>query len=90
MIVGPILMILIVVGIVAGIILPLGVVPRDRTRFESHAAPSRALSFLRNVYATGEIELDEFTDFARSYLLDLIHDAPGFVAIGKPRALREA
>jgi len=62
MIVGPIFMILIVVGIVAGIIYLLGLSGATGPGSKSHAAHDRALSVLRERYATGEIDSTEFTE----------------------------
>lgn len=62
MIVGPIFMILIVVGIVAGIIYLLGLSGTIGPASKTHAAQDRALSVLKERYAKGEIDSTEFTE----------------------------
>ncbi len=62
MILGPIFMILIVVGIVAGIIYLLGLFGASGSAVNSHAAHDRALSLLKERYAKGEIDSTEFTE----------------------------
>ena len=62
MIVGPIFMILIVVGIVAGIVYLLGLAGATGPASKSHAAHDRALAVLKERYAKGEIDSTEFTE----------------------------
>jgi putative membrane protein len=62
MILGPIFMILIVVGIVAGIIYLLRLFGAVAPAVNSHAAHDRALSLLKERYAKGEIDSTEFTE----------------------------
>jgi putative membrane protein len=62
MVLGPIFMILIVVGIVAGIIYLLGLSGATGPGVRSHAAHDRALVLLKERYAKGEIDSTEFTE----------------------------
>ncbi len=62
MIVGPIFMVLIVVGIIAGIIYLLGLSGATGPVSKSHAAHDRALAVLKERYAKGEIDSTEFTE----------------------------
>lgn len=59
---GPIFMILIVVGIVAGIIYLLRLSGVVSPAVNSHAAHDRALMLLKERYAKGEIDSIEFTE----------------------------
>lgn len=62
MVLGPIFMLLIVVGIVAGIIYILRLFGAAGTSVSSHAAHDRALVLLKERYANGEIDSTEFTE----------------------------
>jgi putative membrane protein len=62
MILGPIFMILIVVGIVAGIIYLLRLFGVAGPAVSSHAAHDRALALLKERYAKGEIDSTEFAE----------------------------
>jgi putative membrane protein len=62
MVLGPIFMILIVVGIVAGIIYLLRLFGVAGPSVSSHAAHDRALALLKERYAKGEIDSTEFTE----------------------------
>lgn len=62
MVLGPIFMILIVVGIVAGIIYLLRLFGAVGPAVSSHAAQDRALALLKERYAKGEIDSAEFTE----------------------------
>lgn len=62
MVLGPIFMILIVVGIVAGIIYLLRLFGAAGPAVSSHAAHDRALALLKERYAKGEIDSAEFTE----------------------------
>ena len=62
MVLGPIFMILIVVGIVAGIIYPLRLFGAAGPAVSSHATHDRALALLKERYAKGEIDTAEFTE----------------------------
>lgn len=62
MMLGPIFMILIVVGIVAGIIYLLRLFGAVGPAVNNHAAHDRALSLLKERYAKGEIDSTEFTE----------------------------
>jgi putative membrane protein len=62
MILGPIFMILIVVGIVAGVIYLLRLYGVAGSAVSSHAAHDRALALLKERYAKGEIDSAEFTE----------------------------
>ncbi len=60
MVLGPIFMILIVVGIVAAIIYLLRLFGAAGPATSSHAAHDRALALLKERYAKGEIDSTEF------------------------------
>lgn len=62
MVLGPIFMILIVVGIVAGIIYLLRLFGAAGPGGSNHAAHDRALALLKERYAKGEIDSEEFAD----------------------------
>ena len=62
MVLGPIFMILIVVGIVAGVIYLLRHFGWAGHDSNSHAAHDRALALLKERYAKGEIESEEFAE----------------------------
>ncbi len=62
MVLGPIFMILIVVGIVAGIIYLLRLFGAAGPAASSHAAHDHALALLKERYAKGEIDTAEFTE----------------------------
>ena len=62
MMLGPIFMILIVVGIVAGIIYLLRLFGVAGLAASNHAAHDRALALLKERYARGEIDTAEFTE----------------------------
>ena len=62
MVLGPIFMILIVVGIVAGIIYLLRLFGMAGPAPGSHAGQDRALALLKERYAKGEIDSTEFTE----------------------------
>ncbi|MEY8120727.1 SHOCT domain-containing protein [Falsihalocynthiibacter sp. BN13B15] len=62
MVLGPIFMILIVVGIVAGILYLLRLFGMAGPASGSHAAHDRALALLKERYAKGEIDSTEFTE----------------------------
>jgi len=62
MVLGPIFMILIVVGIVAGIIYLMRLFGAVGPGVSSHAAHDRALALLKERYAKGEIDSTEFTE----------------------------
>lgn len=62
MVLGPIFMILIVVGIVAGIIYLLRLFGAAGPAVSSHAAHDHALALLKERYAKGEIDSTEFTE----------------------------
>ncbi len=62
MVLGPIFMILIVVGIVAAIIYLLRLFGAAGPSTSSHAAHDRALALLKERYAKGEIDLTEFAE----------------------------
>ncbi len=62
MVLGPIFMILIVVGIVAGIIYLSRLFGAAGPGGSSHAAHDRALAHLKERYAKGEIDSDEFAE----------------------------
>ena len=62
MVLGPIFMILIVVGIVAGIIYLLRLFGMAGPASGSQAAHDRALALLKERYAKGEIDSTEFTE----------------------------
>ena len=62
MILGPIFMILIVVGIVAGVIYLLRMFGVAGPAVSSHAAHDRALVLLKERYAKGEIDSTEFAE----------------------------
>lgn len=62
MVLGPIFMILIVFGIVAGIIYLMRLFGAAGPGVSSHAAHDRALALLKERYAKGEIESTEFTE----------------------------
>ncbi len=62
MVLGPIFMILIVVGIVAGIIYLLRLFGAAGPAVNSHAAHDRALALLKERYAKGEIDSTEFAE----------------------------
>ena len=62
MVLGPIFMILIVVGIVAGIIYLLRLFGVAGPAASSHAAHDRALALLKERYAKGEIDSTEFSE----------------------------
>lgn len=62
MVLGPIFMILIVIGIVAGIIYLLRLFGAAGPAGSSHAAHDRALALLKERYAKGEIDSTEFTE----------------------------
>jgi putative membrane protein len=62
MVLGPIFMILIVVGIVAAIIYLLRLFGAAGAATSSHAAHDRALALLKERYAKGEIDSTEFAE----------------------------
>lgn len=62
MVLGPIFMILILVGIVAGIIYLLRLFGAAGPAVSSHAAQDRALALLKERYAKGEIDSTEFAE----------------------------
>lgn len=62
MVIGPIFMILIVVGIVAGIIYLLRLFGAAGPTVGNHAGHDRALALLKERYAKGEIDSTEFTE----------------------------
>lgn len=62
MVLGPIFMILIVVGIVAGIIYLMRLFGAPGPTVNNHAAHDRALALLKERYAKGEIDSTEFTE----------------------------
>ncbi len=62
MVLGPIFMILIVVGIVAGIIYLLRLLGAAGPAVSGHAAHDRALALLKERYAKGEIDSTEFAE----------------------------
>jgi putative membrane protein len=62
MILGPIFMLLIVVGIVAGIIFLLRLFGATGPAAGSHASHDRALALLKERYAKGEIDSIEFAE----------------------------
>ena len=62
LILGPIFMVLVVVGIVAGIIYLLRLVGVAGPAASSHAAHDRALALLKERYAKGEIDSTEFAE----------------------------
>ncbi len=62
MVLGPIFMILIVVGIVAAIIYLLRLFGAAGPSTSSHAAHDRALALLKERYAKGEIDSTEFAE----------------------------
>jgi putative membrane protein len=62
MVLGPIFMILIVVGIVAGIIYLLRLFGVAGPAASSNAAHDRALALLKERYAKGEIDSTEFSE----------------------------
>jgi putative membrane protein len=62
MVLGPVFMILIVVGIVAGIIYLLRLFGAVGPAVSSHSAHDRALVLLKERYAKGEIDSTEFTE----------------------------
>ena len=62
MVLGPIFMILIVVGIVAGMIYLLRLFGMAGPAAGSHAGQDRALALLKERYAKGEIDSTEFTE----------------------------
>lgn len=62
MVLGPIFMILIVVGIVAAIIYLLRLFGAAGPATSSHAAHDRALALLKERYAKGEIDSTEFAE----------------------------
>lgn len=62
MVLGPIFMILILVGIVAGIIYLLRLFGAAGPAASSHATHDRALALLKERYAKGEIDTAEFTE----------------------------
>lgn len=62
MVLGPIFMILIVVGIVAGIIYLLSLFGAAGPAVSSHATHDRALALLKERYAKGEIDSTEFVE----------------------------
>lgn len=62
MVLGPIFMILIVVGIVAGIIYLLRLFDAAGPAVSSHATHDRALALLKERYAKGEIDSTEFVE----------------------------
>jgi putative membrane protein len=62
MVLGPIFMILIAVGIVAGIIYLLRLFGAAGPSVSSHAAHDRALALLKERYAKGEIDSEEFAE----------------------------
>jgi len=62
MILGPIFMILIVVGIVAGAIYLLRLFGGTDLEANNHVAQDRALALLKERYAKGEIDSTEFTE----------------------------
>ena len=62
MVLGPIFMILIVVGIVAGIIYLLRLFGATGPAISNQAAHDRALALLKERYAKGEIDSTEFTE----------------------------
>ncbi|MBC7285539.1 SHOCT domain-containing protein [Hoeflea sp.] len=69
MVLGPIFMILIVVGIVAGIIYLLRLYGGPSLGGNSHAAHDRALALLKERYAKGEIDSVEFAE-RKKHLVD--------------------
>ncbi len=62
MVLGPVFMILIVVGIVAGTIYLLRLFGATGPGVSSHAAHDRALVLLKERYAKGEIDTEEFAE----------------------------
>ena len=62
MVLGPIFMILVVVGTVAAIIYLLRLFGAAGPATSSHAAHDRALAILKDRYAKGEIDSTEFTE----------------------------
>lgn len=62
MFLGPIFMILILVGIVAGVIYLLRLFGAAGLGDNSHAAHERAFALLKERYAKGEIDSEEFTE----------------------------
>lgn len=62
MVLGPIFMLLIVVGIVAGIIYLLRLFGAAGPAVNTHAADDRALALLKERYAKGEIDSAEFAE----------------------------
>ncbi len=62
MVLGPIFMILIVVGIVAGVIYLLRMFGGPALGVGGHAAHDRALALLKERYAKGEIDSAEFAE----------------------------
>lgn len=62
MVLGPIFMVLIVVGIVTAIIYLLRMFGAAGPAASSHAAHDRALALLKERYAKGEIDSTEFTE----------------------------
>ncbi len=62
MVLGPIFMILIVVGIIAGVIYLLRLFGAAAPGTSRHAAHDRALALLKERYAKGEIDSQEFAE----------------------------
>ena len=62
MVLGPIFMILIVVGIIAGILYLLRLFGAAGPVASDHAAQDRSMALLKERYAKGEIDTAEFTE----------------------------
>ena len=62
MVLGPIFMILIVVGIIAGVFYLLRLFGAAGSAVSGHTAQDRAMALLKERYAKGEIDSAEFTD----------------------------
>lgn len=62
MVLGPVFMVLIVVGIVAGVIYLMRLFGAAGHTVSSHAGHDRALAFLKERYAKGEIDTAEFNE----------------------------
>ncbi len=69
MVLGPIFMILVVVGIVAGIIYLMRMFGGPGLSGNSHAAHDRPLALLKERYAKGEIDSAEFAE-RKKHLVD--------------------
>lgn len=62
MVLGPVFMILIVIGIVAGTIYLLRLFGAARPSGSGHAAHDRAMALLKERFAKGEIDTEEFAE----------------------------